>query len=75
MIDFSIFVKKLLLDKRMTQYQLGEKLGMSKTMASHYLSRDDFRINADIARIADALGYDIRLQLIDRQTDDIIDVK
>ena len=40
-IDFSIFVKKLLLDKHMTLTQLGELLAMDRKEISRYMLRDD----------------------------------
>lgn len=75
MIDWAKTIRMILLDKGIKQYQFGELLGLAKQDTNKLLNRQDYRINADIARIADALGYDVRLQLIDRQTGDIIDVK
>lgn len=75
MIDFAKIVKKILLDKDLKQYQLGDRLGMSAALISAYMQRDDYRLNADIARIADALGLDVTLTLIDRETSQRYEVK
>lgn len=75
MIDFAKFVKKLLIDKGILQGEFGAKLGLSKQDTSKFFKRADYRINADIARIADALGYDVQLILIDRATGERIECK
>ena len=74
MIDFAKFVKKLLIDKSMKQGELGDKLGMNKQEISKYLKREDYRLNADVIRIADALGLDVQLTLTDRETGQQYDV-
>jgi transcriptional regulator with XRE-family HTH domain len=73
MIDFPRTVRKILIDKKMQNYQLGELIKMSPSMLSQFLARKDYRINADIIRIAGALGYDVQLTLIDRETGHRID--
>ena len=75
MIDFPKTIKKILIDKNLKQGELGDKLGMNKQIFSKYLHRDDYRINADICRVADALGYNVQLQLIDRETGQVIECK
>ena len=74
MIDFSYAIRKVLINKKMAHGDLANQLGISKQVFSDFINRrKDYRINADIERIADALGHDVRLQLIDRETGKIID--
>lgn len=75
MIDFAKNIKKILIDKDVKQFELGQRLGMSAALISAYMQREDYRINADIARIADALGLDVTLTLIDRETGQRYEVK
>ena len=41
---------------------------MSAALVSAYMQREDYRLNADVIRIADALGLDVQLTLTDRET-------
>lgn len=75
-MDFSKAVKKLMIDRDVKQYELGQRLGMdSPQLINAYLARKDYRLTADIARIADALGLDVTLTLIDRETGQQYEVK
>lgn len=65
--------KRMRLEKDMTQTQVGEKLGMSGSNASRFFLRKDFRVYEDVARVADAMGYDVKLSFVDRETGKEID--
>ena len=60
--------KRMQFERDMSQTQVGEKLGMSGANASRYFSRKDFRIYDYIIRVADAMGYDVKLCFVDRET-------
>ena len=47
-MDFGKIIKRILLDKDMTQTQIADSLGMSKQSLNSFLSRKDHRINSDI---------------------------
>lgn len=69
MIDFSTALRKILIDKKLSHGELAEQLSMSKQVFSDFLNRrNDYRINADVIRIADALGLDVTLTLTDQET-------
>lgn len=72
-MDIRKAFRRLQLEKDMTQTQLGEKLGMSGANASRFFARKDFRLHEDIIRVADVMGYDVRLGFIDRDTGKEID--
>ncbi len=66
-------IQRLLTERGITQGKLGSMLGKTKANTSRYMQRDDFRLTSDICKIADVLGYDVRLQFVDRETGRIID--
>ena len=66
-------IYRMLLEQNKKQSDLGALLNKSSQNVSAYLRRDDLRINNDICRIADALGYDVRLQFVDRKSGKVID--
>ena len=66
-------IYRMLLEQNKKQSDLGALLNKSSQNVSAYLRRDDLRINNDICRIADALGYDVRLQFVDRKNGKVID--
>ena len=74
MIDFIRGIKKILIDKNLQLAQLAEMLDMSPSMLSQYMRKKDYRINADILRIADALGLDVTLTLTDQETGQTYDM-
>lgn len=72
-MDFARTVRHIMLDKDMSQTDIAAKQGITKQAINQWLSRKDYRINGDIVPIADLLGYDVQLTLIDRQTGQRID--
>ena len=75
MIDFATALRKVLIDRKLSHGEMAEQLGMSKQVFSDFLNRrSDYRLNADICRIADALGLDVTLTLTDRETGQQYDV-
>lgn len=67
-MDFGKIIKRILLDKDMTQTQLADSLDMSKQSLNSFLSRKDHRINSDIIPMCDKLGYDVEIIFRDRQS-------
>lgn len=60
-------IKKILIDEELTQSQLAEKLGTSQQNMNAKLKRDNFS-NKEMQEIADALGYDLKIEFI-KKTD------
>ena len=58
MVSISTELKKLMLDRNITQTALAEKLGYTKQGFNNLLSRDNFKVS-DVQKIANALGYDM----------------
>lgn len=58
MVSIATELKKLMLDRNITQTALAEKLGYTKQGFNNLLGRDNFKVT-DIEKIADALGYDM----------------
>ena len=54
------------------QTVLAERLNETKRNCSRLLNKDDFKINNDIVKIAEAVGFDIEINFIDRKTGSII---
>lgn len=73
-MDITRAVKRMIFEKEVKQQDVGEKLGMSKSAFNQVINKNDFRVNSDLIRIADAIGYDVVIQLKDRETGKIIEV-
>ena len=66
-------IKKMLIDKDLKQIVLAEKLELSKENFHAQLRRDNYRIS-EVVKIADILGYDVKLRFIDRENGEVIEV-
>lgn len=55
-------------EKECNQTQLGERIGMSKANFSIMINKKDYRVFGDVAKIANALNYDVKLIFVDRET-------
>lgn len=60
-----------MLQKNSKQYEVAEKIGYTKHGFNNLLNRDNYKLN-DIIKIADALGYDVNIQFVDRATNRVI---
>lgn len=58
-------IKKILIDEELTQSELAEKLGTSQQNINAKLKRDNFS-NKEMQEIANALGYDLKIEFIKR---------
>lgn len=67
-------LRKMMIDKDVKQIDIADSIGLKKQNFSDQLRRDNFRIN-DIIKIADTIGYETRLQFIDKDSGKIIDVE
>jgi len=65
-------LKKLMIDKGIKHIEVAEKLGIEKQNFSNKLKVKNFRIT-DVEKIADIIGYDVKLTFIDRETGQTID--
>lgn len=67
-MDFKQAVRVMLANKGLTQRDLANKIGLSEANMSRLLCKDDFRLDADIIHISQALGYTVKIQMIDNNT-------
>lgn len=56
-------IKKILIDEDLTQADLAEKIGTSQQNMNAKLRRDNFS-NKEMQEIADALGYELKIEFI-----------
>lgn len=73
MIDVTRAFKRLMFERDITNREVAKILGMSDSNFSSRISKKDFTLHGDIERISDAIGYDVKLIFIDRQTGKTID--
>lgn len=67
-IDVSKTLKIIMLDKKLKQYEVGEKLGMEdRRQINRILQRNDLKVN-EIAVIAEAMNCNVKLTFIDNDT-------
>lgn len=59
-------IKKILIDEDLTQADLAEKVGTSQQNMNAKLKRDNFS-NKEMQEIADALGYELKIEFIKKQ--------
>lgn len=64
-MDFSKEIKKILIDKDMTISDLATKLDVTQQNISAKLKKNDPRLS-EINKIADALGYNVKIEFIKR---------
>ena len=72
-MDVVKLVKIAMISREMTAVQTGAKMGKSKNYISESLSRHNGMRIDTIQAIADALGYDVELSFVDRETGKRID--
>lgn len=65
-------LKTLMINKGVKHIEVAQKLGIEKQNFSNKLKVKNFRIT-DIEKIADIIGYDVKLQFIDRETGKVIE--
>lgn len=63
MIDITKEIKKMMLDRDMTQSELAEKLGISQSNLAQKLKRNNFT-TSDMKAIAKALRYKLKIKFI-----------
>lgn len=64
--DFGKIVKKVLIDKNITQTSLAEKMTVSQSTLASALCRDNISIQ-QMQRIAAALDCDLKIELIPKE--------
>lgn len=72
-MDISKTFKMLMLKKDVKQVDVAIQFGMSKNTFNNLLQRNSFKLN-DVIKIASILGYDVKLQFVDRESGKIVDV-
>lgn len=73
-MDISKTIKRMILEKDIKQGDIAARLNMSRSMFNQVINRPDLRINTDLIPIASAIGYDVKIQLIDQVNGKIIEV-
>jgi len=66
-IDVDIKIKCL--EEGLTQAQLAEKIGTSAPYVSRLINRPEGVVNKTFVQMLDALGYDIQLVYVKKDTD------
>ena len=64
-------IKSILIYKDMSITALAGLLGKSVQNTSNLLKKDDFR-ESDLRTIAEKLGYDLKIEFVDKETGEII---
>ncbi|MBC5630632.1 helix-turn-helix transcriptional regulator [Clostridium sp. NSJ-6] len=64
-MDITKIIKKLLIDKGMTQTELAKKLNTSSGNLTNKLRRNDFRIS-ELEEISEAIGYELKIEFIEK---------
>lgn len=75
MIDITRAFKRLIFERDISNREVAGRLGMSDSNFSKRISKKDFTIHGDIERIADVLGYDVKIVFIDKETGKEIDIE
>jgi transcriptional regulator with XRE-family HTH domain len=65
----------MLIDTDTSQTEIADRLQITKQAFNQFLNKQDYRINADIMRIADILGYDTQIAFVNRKTGQKIDAQ
>jgi hypothetical protein len=73
-MDITKAIKHAMIDKDIKQIDLAAKFGKSKSAFNQVISKPDFRVR-QLVEIVDAIGYDVRIQLVDRDTGKVIDIE
>ena len=60
-------IKKILIDEDLTQAELAEKIGTSQQKMNAKLKRDNFS-NKEMQEIAEALGYELKIEFIKKES-------
>ena len=73
-MDINKAIKTAMLNKDIRQIAVADKMGMSESQYSQLIKRSDLKIRV-LRSIADAIGYDVKIQLVDRDTGKVIDIE
>lgn len=60
-------IKKILIDEELTQAELAERIGTSQQNMNAKLKRDNFS-NKEMQDIAEALGYELKIEFIKKES-------
>ena len=63
-------IKKLCIDAGLNQTTLAEKVGTSKQYVNRLLNSDKEVVNGMFMKLAEALGYDIEIRYVPRESDE-----
>jgi transcriptional regulator with XRE-family HTH domain len=73
-MDINKAFKIAMLNKGIKQIDLAAKFGKSKSAFNQVFSKPDFRIS-QLVEIAGAIGYDVKIQLVDKDTGKVINIE
>ena len=62
-VDISKEIKKMLIDKDLTQSQLADMLNTSQSNLANKMKRNNFRVS-EMLEIAELLNYDLKIEFI-----------
>jgi hypothetical protein len=74
-MDITKTLKMLMLDRDLKQMDVASEFnGTTKQNFNNLLRRNDYKFK-DIVKIADIMGYNVKLQFVDTKTDKVIIVE
>ena len=72
-MDITQAFKIALVKKGIKQVDLSKKLGLTRNAVSHNILSGDSMSIKTVNRLANAMGYTVRIQLVDEETGEIIE--
>lgn len=75
MIDMTRALKRLIFERNISNGEVAGRLSMSNSNFCKRISKKDFTLHGDIEKIADAMGYDVKVVFVDRENGKTIEVE
>lgn len=72
-MDITQAFKIALIKKGVKQVDISKKLGLTRNAVSHNILSGDSMSIKTASRLADAMGYSVRIQLVDKETGEVIE--
>lgn len=74
-MDIAKAIKIARVHKNIKAKDISEIFNLPNQNVSRLLKKSDFKINKELIPILDALGYDLRISFVDRDSNLVIDVQ
>ncbi len=66
-------LKICLIKKGLSQVEVGKRIGLTRSAISRSVVDGDSISVKNLTRLADAMGYSVRIQLVDKETGEVIE--